>query len=179
MSINAQNKYPGRFDPVSSDYPQGKFKNRSSPSSQDGSYMERDWLNDIYGFLGAILRNANVTPNGNVDTAQSSQMYDSLWLVIQKLLPKRSFSGNDYIRIPDIPGGLIIQWGTSAASLSVTTWPMAFPSGCLSAVALANSTATTITYTNLTTTGTTFAMQSSTTGQNQPGALCRYIAVGF
>lgn len=27
------------------------------------------------------------------------------------LLPKRIFSENDFIRIPDVPGGLIIQWG--------------------------------------------------------------------
>lgn len=83
MSINAQNKYPGRFDPASADYPQGKFKNRSSPSAQDGSYMEKDWLNDIYGFLGAILRNAGVTPDGVVDTAQSSQMFNALQSVIR------------------------------------------------------------------------------------------------
>lgn len=28
-------------------------------------------------------------------------------------LPKRSFAANDYIRIPDVPGGLIIQWGSA------------------------------------------------------------------
>lgn len=40
--------------------------------------MERDWLNDWAGFFGAILSNAGVTPNGNVDTAQSSQLYDAM-----------------------------------------------------------------------------------------------------
>lgn len=84
MALNLQNKYPGRFDPVSADYPQGKFKNRSSPTAQDGSYMERDWLNDWAGFLGALLSNAGVTPNGNVDTAQSSQFYDALGTVVLK-----------------------------------------------------------------------------------------------
>lgn len=78
MALNLQNKYPGRFDPVSADYPQGKFKNRSSPTAQDGSYMERDWLNDWAGFFGALLNRAGVVPNGNVDTAQSSQLYDAL-----------------------------------------------------------------------------------------------------
>ena len=84
MSLNLQNKYPGRFDPVSADYPQGKFKNRSSPTAQDGSYMERDWLNDWSGFFGAILKAAGVAPDGVVDTAQSSQMFDALKTVIYK-----------------------------------------------------------------------------------------------
>lgn len=78
MALNLQNKYPGRFDPVSADYPQGKFKNRSSPTAQDGSYMERDWLNDWAGFFGALLSGAGITPNGSVDTARSSQIYDAL-----------------------------------------------------------------------------------------------------
>lgn len=33
---------------------------------------------------------------------------------VRRLLPKRGFSGNDFIRIPDQPGGLIIQWGRVA-----------------------------------------------------------------
>lgn len=81
MSINLQNKYPGRFDPVSVDYPQGKFRNRSSPTAEDGSYMEREWLNDWNGFFGALLAKAGLTPNGIADTAQSSQFYDALRVV--------------------------------------------------------------------------------------------------
>lgn len=30
--------------------------------------------------------------------------------------PKRSFAANDYIRIPDLPGGLIIQWGRATST---------------------------------------------------------------
>lgn len=81
MALNLPNKYPGRFDATSTDYPQGKFKNRTSPTAQDGSYLERDWLNDWGGFFGALLSNAGVTPNGNVDTAQSSQFYDAMMAV--------------------------------------------------------------------------------------------------
>lgn len=86
MSLLLPNKYPGRFDPVSADYPQGEFKNRSSPTAQDGSYMERDWLNDWAGFFGALLHNTGATPNGNVDTAQSSQTYDALINTIRSSL---------------------------------------------------------------------------------------------
>lgn len=143
MALNLQNQYPGRFDPVSADYPQGKFKNRSSPTAQDGSYMERDWLNDWNGFFGAVLNNAGVTPNGNVDTAQSSQLFAALQAVILKSLPKRSFTANDFIRIPDVPGGLIIQWGAvpsiPAGGNVVVTYPIQYPNSFLSVAVTSGS----------------------------------------
>ena len=143
MALNLQNKYPGRFDPVSADYPQGKFKNRSSPTAQDGSYMERDWLNDWAGFFGAMMSSASVVPNGTVDTARSSQLYDALWAVIMKSLPKRSFGDNDFIRIPDVPGGLIIQWGQiTIPSKGLWTFPTVFPNSILGFAAIHGPAAT-------------------------------------
>lgn len=55
-----------------------------------------------------------------------------------RFLPKRSFGVNDYIRIPDVPGGLVIQWCvtapiTNGGSVS-GTWPVTFPNSALSAV---------------------------------------------
>lgn len=55
------------------------------------------------------------------------------------LLPRRSFAKNDYIRIPDVPGGLIIQWGETQPALNLTigntsvsvTFPVAFPNACM------------------------------------------------
>ncbi|WP_162975243.1 hypothetical protein [Yersinia sp. IP36721] len=54
---------------------------------------------------------------------------------------KRHFSGADYIRIPDVPGGLIIQWMSGPVSVAETVdypvlaFPIAFPSACLMAFA--------------------------------------------
>lgn len=48
---------------------------------------------------------------------------------------KRSFSKNDFIRIPDVPGGLIIQWGTVFSFTSGDapwTHPTPFPNERLS-----------------------------------------------
>ncbi|WLG26011.1 phage tail protein [Pseudomonas lurida] len=45
------------------------------------------------------------------------------------LLPKRSFAANDFIRIPDVPGGLIIQFGSAVVSPEATydvTLPISF-----------------------------------------------------
>lgn len=48
---------------------------------------------------------------------------------------KKSFAANDFVRIPDIPGGLIIQWAkikSGSAGTYTWTYPTAFPSARLS-----------------------------------------------
>ena len=138
MSLLYPNRYPGRWDPTSAAYPQGKFRNRSSPTAKDGSFCEMDWANDWAGFFGAILNNAGVVPNGSIDTAQSSQLFTALQTVILKSLPKRSFAANDFIRIPDVPGGLIVQWGrigyTSNPTNPAVTFPVRFTNKCTAIV---------------------------------------------
>ncbi|MGL5729139.1 MAG: gp53-like domain-containing protein [Plesiomonas sp.] len=151
MAIDFTAKYPGRFDPVSALYPQGKFKNRSAPNTEDGSYMERDWLNDWNGFFGALLKNANVTPNGTVDTAAASQLYDALIGGIVKSAGLRDV-GTGVNQIPDMsqflsggsgnnrwfkfPGGLMIQtmqfYASNVGQFSVN-YPTSFPTTALSA----------------------------------------------
>lgn len=78
MALKRNEIYPGRFSNPTDDHPQGAFKNRSAPGAQDGSYLEQQWANDWDGFFGRLLTLAGVTPNGNVDTASSSQYYDAL-----------------------------------------------------------------------------------------------------
>lgn len=49
--------------------------------------------------------------------------------LLAALFPKRVFSANDYIRIPDVPGGLIVQWGFVAAAnsqLGTVSYPVPF-----------------------------------------------------
>lgn len=50
--------------------------------------------------------------------------------------PKRTFAVSDYIRIPDVPGGLIIQWGEAMATSSAhtVTWPTLFPNAVRQAI---------------------------------------------
>lgn len=50
---------------------------------------------------------------------------------IGQLLPKRTFAANDFIRIPNVAGGLIIQWGTTASvagggGSAITSFPTPF-----------------------------------------------------
>lgn len=78
MALKRNERYPGRFGNPTTQHPQGAFKNRTAPSAQDGSYLEQDWTNDWDGFFGRLLTLAEISPNGNVDTASSSQYYDAL-----------------------------------------------------------------------------------------------------
>lgn len=82
MALKLNERYPGRFYNPSANYPQGSFKNRSTPTAKDGSYLEKDWANDKEGFFQSLLSKAGVTANGLVDTVQSSQYLDALRLII-------------------------------------------------------------------------------------------------
>ncbi len=81
MALQRDTKYPGRFTTATSAHPQGSFKNRTSPTSQDGSYLEKDWLNDWDGFFGSLLSKAGLTPDGNVDAVGASQYFNALLTV--------------------------------------------------------------------------------------------------
>lgn len=82
MTFYLADRYPGRVNAASDDYPRGSFKNRTAPNSADGTYLEQDWKNDERAFQEAVLYHAGVTPNGKVDTAKSSQVYDALFSLI-------------------------------------------------------------------------------------------------
>lgn len=82
MALILPNRYPGRFNPPSADYPQGSFKNRTTPTAKDGSYLEQDWANDKEGFFQSLLSAASVSANGNVDKVGASQYYSALVSVI-------------------------------------------------------------------------------------------------
>jgi len=86
MSLKLNERYPGRFNNPSAGYPQGSFKNRTTPTAKDGSYLEQDWANDKEGFFQSLLSDAGVTANGAVDSVGSSQLYDSLRQIIRGLI---------------------------------------------------------------------------------------------
>lgn len=82
MSLKLNERYPGRFDNPSADYPQGSFKNRTSPAAKDGSYLEKDWANDKEGFFQSLIAVAGITPSGIADKVGASQYYDALLSVL-------------------------------------------------------------------------------------------------
>lgn len=82
MSLKLNERYPGRYNNPSADYPQGSFKNRTSPTAKDGSYLEQDWANDKEGFFQSLISVAGVIPNGIADKVGASQYYDALLTVL-------------------------------------------------------------------------------------------------
>lgn len=82
MALQRDTLYAGRFSTATTAHPQGAFKNRTTPTAQDGSYLEKDWLNDWDGFFGSLLSNAGLTPNGNVDAVGASQYYTALSILL-------------------------------------------------------------------------------------------------
>lgn len=87
MSLKLNERYPGRFNNPSAEYPQGSFKNRTTPTAKDGSYIEKDWANDWQGFFSSMLSSAAIVPNGLVDRVGSSQYFSALQSVISSNIP--------------------------------------------------------------------------------------------
>ncbi|MGM7882364.1 gp53-like domain-containing protein [Yersinia enterocolitica] len=91
---------------------------------------------------------ANKIPASGIDVATNAEVaagtVDKLVNVpgLMSLFSKRSFTTADYIRIPDVPGGLIIQFGyvgpylvnTASSTLATITMPTPFPTAFLCGV---------------------------------------------
>lgn len=74
--------------------------------------------------------------------------------VVDEAFPKRTFSANDYIRIPDVPGGLIIQYGSGVfnSTSGKVTFPTPFPNAAFACFPVKNTSdaARYVSYSNLT-----------------------------
>lgn len=105
---------------------------------------------------------------------------------VMSLFSKRSFSTSDFIRIPDVPGGLIIQWGmmstADANGLCSANLPIKFPVGPLvvPSPAYYNDSRNNITMTVVSTTPTQIQVFASYAHTNVPavGAPLRYVILG-
>lgn len=83
MALKLNERYPGRFNNPDAAYPQGSFKNRTTPTAKDGSYLEKDWANDKEGFFQSLIASAGVVPDGLPDEVGASQYFFSLIQIIQ------------------------------------------------------------------------------------------------
>ncbi|AUR94921.1 hypothetical protein NVP1199A_55 [Vibrio phage 1.199.A._10N.286.55.C10] len=128
MAIRKDVDYPGRWEAATTEYPMGKPKNRTTSTSKDGSYFEKKWFQDYEAFFGALLNEAEVSPNGSVDTAESSQFFDAL---TSKINGDSSFTANGYQKLPS---GLIIQWmllPDNFGSEATAVFPIPFPNDAI------------------------------------------------
>ncbi|MGV4177289.1 gp53-like domain-containing protein, partial [Citrobacter freundii] len=96
--------------------------------------------------VSSALNNFGIGPIANaseVTAGTSKKLIDAV--LLKAFLPKRSFQANDVIRIPDQPGGLMVQFGTltgvsgSDVISSTLTFPELFPNACLAVIPVAVS----------------------------------------
>lgn len=72
MALIPGARYPAQTD-VDVAYPQGKARNAVTFQDGSGTPLERDWLNDLWGFLQSLLASAAITPSGSPDQVGASQ----------------------------------------------------------------------------------------------------------
>lgn len=121
---------------------------------------------------------------GDNDTSIATTAF--ITAALTAFLPKRVFTANDFIRIPDVPGGLIIQWGGMSVAdsngLCVANYPTPFPAGPLASTATYyNASRNNITTTLASTTATQIQAFASYAHTNVPavGAPLRFLTLGF
>lgn len=141
MALKRNERYAGRFDNPTAQHPQGAFKNRTSPTAQDGSYIEKDWANDWSGLFESLLSAAGLTPDGSVDAVGASQYFNALRLItLQRTSPFADVKadGNVITALSNLgleygtgwvklPGGLIIQKLSAGFTLGVNVRTVTFP----------------------------------------------------
>ncbi|WP_145498559.1 tail fiber protein [Yersinia bercovieri] len=133
-----------------------------------------------------------VATNSQMATGTSTSLLPSV-AAVMSLFAKRSFTGHDYIRIPDVPGGLIIQWGVTpnylTNTIGVTSWnhslPIPFPSALLGGTTTAMGTSSPLTSAaNLTGAPNLSGPVSTVTGsvqnaRNDQSVAIIYIVIGY
>ncbi|WP_370622357.1 phage tail protein [Citrobacter portucalensis] len=119
----------GFWDTYPGDTPQRVWSPNNKPS-----------LSDL-GVVDATTTQKGIVElatNAEMATGTSSSLVPSV-AAVMSIFSKRSFSANDYVRIPDVPGGLIIQWvsgNASANGVFFAQMPIPFPNKLLFAGAV-------------------------------------------
>lgn len=66
------------FDNTSGSFPSVIATNSSGPTLRDGTPIDANTVNDIWGAFQAILNTASVTPSGTVESSTASDLLDSI-----------------------------------------------------------------------------------------------------
>lgn len=125
------------------------YETQGASSGGMGGMGSDDALQVLYMALGATPYNSGsgirVTPGhvsfeglmsgngGGLSNLDASSLAQGV-IPVLRLLGKSAFGQNDYVRIPDVPGGLIIQFGMAESYPNITnahTLPVAFPNRLL------------------------------------------------
>lgn len=101
MALRPIIRYPGQTD-VAAAYPHGKARNATSHQDGTGTPLERDWLNDSWGFLQSLLAAVGLTPSGVPDEVGASQYLESVRTLIER--PDNFLTRVGPMALDDAPG---------------------------------------------------------------------------
>lgn len=110
------------------------FTGTDTASQTDLTSVGRDIIGkntiaDILTYLGlGEAAKQGVATTAQMQSGTATNLLPSV-AAVMSLFSKRAFTAADYIRIPDVPGGLIIQWGSYSPTDGTQTinLPVAFP----------------------------------------------------
>lgn len=93
MALVPSNAFPNRVITDDAGYTYGKALNIIGEQEGTGTPLRAEWVNDIWGYLQALLSEAGVTPNGNPDSITDSQYLKSTKIVIYKVIWGDRYAG--------------------------------------------------------------------------------------
>ena len=89
--LSLPSTYPGQTAGTNANYPNGQARNVTVSGDGTGTPWEQQLLNDILGFMNAVVDEAGITVSGSPDTALASDVLDGLKALLA--LPKNHLEG--------------------------------------------------------------------------------------
>ena len=140
MAIIPETEFPGKIIAGNANYPYGQARDITTPSDGTGTPWRASLVNDIFGFLQALLIEGGVTPSGAPDTATTSQYLDALQLLIPGVVSftVSSTQWSVKLKFPSrtlcIKGGNVDYPSNPGEIAVTTTFTEAFPTLCATVV---------------------------------------------
>ncbi len=148
MALIPSSRYPAQTD-IAAAYPQGKARNSVTFNDGTGTPLNKDWVNDLFGFQQALLADAGLVPSGSPDQVGASQYLDAV-LAIASRVPRREFVifedfMADHVTVSSGNESWDQRWTTTAPALTYTTGAFAGDNNVLGLATIANVSAGAIT----------------------------------
>lgn len=100
-----------------------------------GIALNKSTRNQLLAAIRGIIQ-GGIASASEITNGTAKKLVDAAGL--KAFLPKRTFATNDFVRIPDQPGGLIIQWGmvikSTPEGVQNVIFPTPFPNFSLFAI---------------------------------------------
>lgn len=104
--------YPEQIEPATTEeFPHGKARNDIVENDKKGTPFVDSLINENWGFFQALVKEADITPSGNVETALESDLLNALKIVIAAAIPEASdgFETGDTIESSGSSASLIAR----------------------------------------------------------------------